>query len=337
MKLGLNMLKLKFSILLPGYMMLLCFLLLSTMSHAADDDEDEAVRRTAEQIAQAVQQVLDAPSAKKGADTCLKCHDEDNEYPVMPLFKTPHAVAADPRTPFASQQCESCHGPGGEHQKKPRRGKEKAPIFNFGKNAWTPAKVQNERCMGCHQNHQRVEWAGSSHEFNEVACASCHQVHVANDPVMEKKDQAQVCFSCHTSQRAKFSQISHHPVREGKVQCSECHNVHADNGSDLMLSSSKREKCTSCHADKRGPFLWEHQPASEDCTICHLAHGSNFPALLKKRPPQLCQQCHAQAGHPSVSYNGSLIPSVFLGAKGCLNCHSSTHGSNHPSGASALR
>ena len=21
----------------------------------------------------------------KGADTCLKCHDEDNEYPVLPI------------------------------------------------------------------------------------------------------------------------------------------------------------------------------------------------------------------------------------------------------------
>ena len=331
------MLKSLISKLLPQYLLLAACMIFSSLVYAADDDDEVAVRMSTEQRAEAVQQVLNAPPAQKGADTCLKCHDEDNDYPIMPLFKTRHATTADPRTPFANQQCESCHGPGGEHMKKPRRGEEKAPIFNFGKDAWTPAGVQNERCMSCHQTHQRIEWKGSSHEFNEVACASCHQVHVAKDPVMEKKEQATVCFSCHTNQRAKFFQISHHPVREGRLQCSECHNVHADNGSDLLLASSKREKCTSCHAEKRGPFLWEHQPASEDCTLCHLPHGSNYPALLKKRPPQLCQECHAQAGHPSVSYNGSIIPSVFLGVKGCLNCHSSTHGSNHPSGASGLR
>ena len=306
---------------------------------ADDDDEDETrVRLSAEQAEARVQQVMSAAVTSKGADTCLKCHDEDNEYPVFPIFKTRHANAADPRTPFAHQnQCETCHGPGGEHQEKPRRGEEKAPILNFGKNAWTPVRVQNERCLSCHLNHQRIDWAGSSHEFNDVSCASCHRIHIADDPVLASKQQAGVCFSCHINQRAKFFQVSHHPVREGKMSCSECHNVHADNGAGLMLAATQREKCTRCHAEKRGPFLWEHQPASEDCMLCHVSHGANYPALLKKRPPQLCQQCHAQAGHPSVSYNGSVIPSVFLGVKGCLNCHSNTHGSNHPSGASALR
>ena len=99
-----------------------------------------------------------------------------------------------------------------------------------------------------------------------------------------------------------------------------------------------REKCTSCHAEKRGPFLWDHAPAAEDCNLCHTPHGSNQPALLKKRVPQLCQECHSPAGHPSVSYDGSRLKgSMFLGAKGCSNCHSAVHGSNHPSGVTQLR
>jgi len=47
-----------------------------------------------------------------GADTCIKCHSEPA---VMGIFKTKHAVGADARTPFAQEQCESCHGPGAEH------------------------------------------------------------------------------------------------------------------------------------------------------------------------------------------------------------------------------
>ncbi|MDH5613208.1 MAG: DmsE family decaheme c-type cytochrome [Gammaproteobacteria bacterium] len=322
----------------------LCLALLVAMGavspqlYAADDDDDgDAVIMTAEQADEAVLRVLNAPSSDKGADSCLKCHDEDNEYPVMPLFKTRHATATDPRTPFANQQCETCHGPGGEHQKESKKGEEKAPILNFGKNVWTPAKAQNERCLSCHQNHERIEWKGSSHEFNEVACASCHRIHVTNDPMLDKKQQADVCYTCHVNKRAKFFQVSRHPVREGQMSCSDCHNAHAEDGDGIRVAATVREKCTSCHAEKRGPFLWEHQPAAEDCAVCHTPHGSNFPALLKKRPPQLCQQCHAQAGHPSVSYNGSVVPSQFLSVKGCLNCHSNTHGSNHPSGASSLR
>jgi DmsE family decaheme c-type cytochrome len=292
---------------------------------------------SAEQADAVVQQVLQALPAEKGADTCLKCHDEDNEYPVLPLFKTRHAVSADPRTPFASDRCETCHGPGGEHQDVVLGDEIKAPIFNFGRDAWTPARVQNERCLACHTNHERIEWSGSSHEFNEVACAACHQVHVERDPVMDARDQAEVCYSCHVNLKAKFYQASHHPVREGQMACSDCHNVHGEDGSGLLVKATSRQKCTSCHAEMRGPFLWEHQPAAEDCTICHVTHGSNLPALLKKRPPFLCQECHAQAGHPSVAYDGSPLSSVYLGVKGCLNCHAQVHGSNHPSGVSALR
>jgi DmsE family decaheme c-type cytochrome len=330
--------------LIAGDPVLRCLLIVvlsafSSFLYAAADEEEEEpkVRMTAEQAEEAVQQVLNAPRSQKGADSCLKCHDESNDYPVMPIFKTRHATVADPRTPFANEQCEACHGPGGEHEKRPKRGEPKAPIINFGRHAWTPAKDQNARCLTCHQNHQRIEWQGSTHEFNDVACAACHKIHVAEDPVLERSGQDEVCYTCHANQRAKFFQASHHPVREGQMACSECHDVHGEDGKGLKVSMSLREKCTSCHAEKRGPFLWEHQPAAEDCTLCHSPHGSNLPALLKKRPPQLCQQCHAAAGHPSVSYDGSRVPSVFLSVKGCLNCHSQTHGSNHPSGATQLR
>lgn len=278
----------------------------------------------------------------KSPETCVGCHDEQSEFPVFSIFKTKHAVVADPRTPFANKGCEACHGPGGDHIHSRRKlngtiiafGK-----FAFGKKVWTPVKVQNRQCLACHQNHQRVDWVGSVHEFNGLACVSCHKIHAAKDPVLDRQTQAQVCFTCHRNKRAKFFEFSHHPVREGQIACSDCHDIHGEDGTGLLVKANLREKCTSCHADKRGPFLWEHEPAAEDCTICHDPHGSNQPYLLKKRPPQLCQECHDPEGHPSVNYDGIRLSgdSLFLQAGGCVNCHSAIHGSNDPAGMTLLR
>lgn len=314
-----------------------CFALILGMSlllpvHAADK---AAMATDAEKEAKLA---LIAKAKYRDTDTCVSCHDAENEYPVFPLFKTKHAVKADPRSPMANQGCESCHGPGTVHAKAKKDEKRGGSIINFGKNVWTPVKDQNEKCLTCHQTHQRIEWKGSSHEFSQVACASCHTIHVAKDPVLERHSQAGVCFNCHAKERAKFQQASHHPVREGKMACTECHDVHGEKGTGALVKASAREKCTSCHAEKRGPFLWEHAPAAEDCNLCHTPHGSNQAALLKKRAPQLCQQCHSRTGHSTGSYDGgTLADSVFLGVKGCVNCHTQIHGSNHPSGALPLR
>lgn len=281
---------------------------------------------------------------KRGADTCLKCHDEDNEYPIMPIFNTKHAQMADKRTPFAGRQCEACHGPGRAHAKKVRPGKKQGPILNFGKNSKAPPELQNKACLTCHQDSVRTGWHGSVHEQYEVACADCHQVHKTKDPVLVKAEQSSVCFNCHSKERSEFHRASVHPVRFGELSCSECHEPHDSLAPGLLVRSTLNETCYTCHAEKRGPFLWEHAPVIEDCALCHEPHGSNHPALLKKRPPLLCQQCHSQAGHPSLAYSGTGLPGgpdtfsrQFMLGKGCVNCHSRIHGSNHPSGVKLMR
>ncbi|MCG6937504.1 MAG: DmsE family decaheme c-type cytochrome [Gammaproteobacteria bacterium] len=292
--------------------------------------------------------------SKKGADTCLKCHDEDSEYPVLDIFKTKHGVKADPRTPFASLQCETCHGPGvkatifmeeakkaGSHVGKVRPGEKRPPILNFGVKSDEPVAEQNRMCLGCHKGGQHIYWQGSVHDNGEIACANCHTIHAVQDPVLDRATQADVCYRCHQQQRAEFFKPSNHPVRFGQLKCSDCHAVHGSNTASLLVKPTLNQTCYTCHAEKRGPFLWEHAPASEDCMLCHTAHGSIHPALLKKRPPLLCQQCHSQAGHPSVARTTAGLPggnpSGFLLAGSCTNCHSQVHGSNHPSGVKMMR
>jgi DmsE family decaheme c-type cytochrome len=298
--------------------------------------------------------VIDVEYSKKGADTCLKCHDEDSEYPVLDIFKTRHGVKADPRTPLASLQCESCHGPGvtgspfmqqannaGSHVSKVRPGEQRPRILNFGTRSKEPVAEQNRMCLGCHKGDSHINWPGSAHDNAEVSCASCHTIHTPHDPVMDRATQADVCFNCHQKQRAEFLKPSNHPVRFGQMDCTDCHAIHGSSTASLLTRPTLNETCYTCHAEKRGPFLWEHAPASEDCSLCHTPHGSIHTPLLTKRSPLLCQQCHSQLGHPSVSLTAAGLPgaapSGFLLGGSCTNCHSQVHGSNHPSGVKLMR
>lgn len=282
-------------------------------------------------------QADEAPSySKNGADTCLNCHGGAPE--VMGIFRTKHAQPNDPRTPFGhgQLQCEACHGPGGAHTKRPKKGEERTPVVQFGRGKASTIAEQNPMCLACHNSHMG-DWHVAAHNDNGVGCADCHKAHDPRDPVRNKATQVEVCKTCHQLQVADSLLPFAHPVREGQIACSSCHSPHGSLADASLKRDTINETCYTCHADKRGPFLWEHQPVSEDCTLCHKPHGSAQAGMLKQRPPFLCQQCHGAQGHPSVpglpgGVPGGSNPSVYLLGSGCANCHSQVHGSNHPSG-----
>ncbi len=278
---------------------------------------------------------------RDGADTCLKCHDADSDFPVMEIFKTPHATLADKRTPFAHQQCESCHGPGGEHAKRIRRGETRPPILSFKSDNNKNFQQHNQQCLSCHQSQHVNSWQHSEHQLQQLQCTSCHTIHAAKDPVLQISTQANVCFQCHQEQKADSFKFSSHPVRFNQMTCSDCHQAHSSENLHALKRSTVNDTCFECHAEKRGPFLWEHAPVTEDCSFCHNAHGSSNQFMLTRRAPLLCQQCHTQRDHPSLALTGSDFAEqrgqVFLLGNSCSNCHSKVHGSNHPSGESLSR
>jgi DmsE family decaheme c-type cytochrome len=276
-----------------------------------------------------------------GIETCVDCHDETEKYPVLSILKTKHGMQADGRTPLGSETaCETCHGPSAEHEEDSDNVQ---PAVAFG--AEFPIGPQNDACVQCHQNGSRVNWTGSTHESENLACVSCHTVHIGEDPILSREvrpdrwvrdAQAEVCFTCHMDKRAKSFRRSTHPFRDGKASCSQCHTPHGSAGPNMLVKSTANETCYQCHAEKRGPFLWEHSPAREDCGTCHDPHGSNYQPMLKTSGPLLCQQCHMANYHPSTAYTGTGIVPVGaenkLLSKNCRNCHDEVHGSNHPSG-----
>lgn len=277
----------------------------------------------------------------KGANQCMMCHKEGRSPSAHEVFLSPMGISDAPNSPFAdgNHDCETCHGPSDSHRKRQKDGSRLSPDVAF--NETSPAARVNEVCLSCHNDGGRMHWAGSLHEEEEVACSDCHEVHAVQDPVMDKLAQQEKCFACHPRTRAETFRASSHPLRYGEMTCSDCHNPHDSDNDGLLKQSSLNDTCYTCHAEKRGPYLWEHAPVTEDCSLCHKPHGSNHPALLVQRSPLLCQRCHSPGGHPATAYTTDVAENTFqqrfLLARSCANCHSQVHGSNHPSGVTATR
>ena len=272
-----------------------------------------------------------------GAAFCVTCHDSDD---MTDNSRSAHGFVADKRAP----DCISCHGKSEAHTYNPNKiNPQPKPDVTFGKTfgkvSAVSAAVRNQSCQNCHDKDQkRTLWGGSSHENANITCDTCHQVHVNKDKILNKKVQAETCYTCHKEQRAQLSKPSHHPVPEGKMTCSDCHNVHGSAGPKLVKRDSINDTCYTCHAEKRGPFIHPHDPVAEDCSTCHNSHGTNVASLLKVRAPLLCQQCHSPASHPgsTVGIAPNVLPLSVNAAgmwqgRSCMNCHTQVHGSNNPS------
>lgn len=260
-----------------------------------------------------------------GSEECAGCHDDMEAS----LDGTAHGSSF-----FAELSghgsCESCHGPGGDHIEDPEgvsmRLTDRSP------------EEQSATCQSCHSGREQFFWHGGIHEARGLSCLSCHDVHDPKslDGQLQAATTSEQCFSCHKEIRAETWKRSHHPVREGQIACTDCHNPHGSTTEGMLVHASLNEQCYSCHAEKRGPFLWEHPPVREDCSTCHEPHGSNHSKLKTAEVPYLCQTCHSNTRHPGTLYDGSALAgesgaSNRLINRACMNCHSAVHGSNHPS------
>lgn len=271
-----------------------------------------------------------------GSNACRTCHPNVwlNWY-RNPHFKQTVATGAGPE-----RGCESCHGPGKAHVEA-RGGK--STIIAFSQLA--PKQVL-DNCLTCHgKDFARAEIRRSPHTLANVVCTNCHSVHSSKTPkFLLAKVQAPLCYDCHGPVRAQFNMPFKHRVNEGVMQCSDCHNPHGAPAPAWRMSARPRmvepglgneEPCLKCHADLRGPFLFEHAPVRvEGCETCHAPHGSTNARLLR-RPVvyTVCLECHNGAGNfgrqgdgiPRQSSSHNMADPRF---RNCTACHVRIHGSN---------
>lgn len=269
-----------------------------------------------------------------GSDTCLACH-----APLKEAFdQTRHAkvfTEHNARTPLMLRGCEACHGPGKAHVDA-GGGRGVGGLVTFRRETQEAVEKENAICLTCHEKGKRLYWQGSPHEGRDVGCTSCHQVmrRTSEKALLAKATEVDTCAQCHLTRRSQTVRNAHMPLREGKMTCSSCHNPHGTITRALLPVDSPNDNCYRCHADKRGPFLWEHFPVAENCINCHDPHGGVREKMLKLSLPRLCHQCHIESRHPTEA---RLPTNKFVIGRACLQCHANIHGSNHPSGFAFTR
>ncbi len=276
-----------------------------------------------------------------GSEPCKVCHaawiDEFKLTVMGRMF-----ITGKP-TKQGKMECETCHGPASDHVNG-GGGRLGGHIRSFRKaDPRTSVANSNGVCLGCHESGDRTYWKGSTHQTRDVACTDCHTVMKKLSPRFQlaKGNVMDTCFQCHKDRRAQMLRTAHMPMIEGKISCTSCHNPHgtiAD--SALLKEATVNDTCYQCHADKRGPFLWEHPPVRENCLNCHEPHGSMHDKLLVVRPQRLCQRCHNNPHNQTgLSYSPSFGQAYTNGnlrrqiKSACVNCHTNIHGSNAPDGS----
>jgi DmsE family decaheme c-type cytochrome len=286
-------------------------------------------------------QIVAAPQATGdfvGSNVCKTCHGDI----WSSFYKNPHykSIAAGNEPPDRTG-CESCHGPGKAHVEAHGG---KATIAAFSELA--PAKVL-DACLRCHgETLSRANIRRSNHTLNDVVCTNCHSIHKSSTPkFLLAKKQTDLCYGCHQDVRSQFSMPFKHRVNEGFMTCTDCHNPHGAFPPTWRMASRPRmveqvlaneEPCLKCHSEKRGPFVFEHEPVRVDgCETCHYPHGSVNSRLLR-RPVvfTLCLECHNGVAAGFGRLNNSILttsPTHNMSDpryQNCTVCHVRIHGSN---------
>jgi DmsE family decaheme c-type cytochrome len=284
-----------------------------------------------------------------GTNNCVsKCHSHDK---ISDDFShSLHGEQLKPETGLPLVNCESCHGPGSlaiAHLDDDRETntllKKKCDTSKFLDINHLPAQAQSLICLKCHSAASipvLANWNAGVHALNDVSCFDCHKLHRGPQQKVSREEMAELCYGCHPQIKAENDLFSHHPIREKKMICVDCHDVHGSTQDKLLKGNTVKETCTKCHMEKQGPFAFEHADVTENCLNCHTPHGSVNNRLLNAAMPFLCLQCHT--GHlASDSYQDlTRLPAVVqvpapglkrLFTNRCTDCHSQIHGSDTPS------
>lgn len=226
---------------------------------------------------------------------CFTCHQSESSLVAAKdspsLCRKCHAAYVDPPAgewvhgPVALGLCGYCHEP---H-------KSQFPSLLTA--------APRDLCLRCHAEAALLQLPYHK-EAGEKACSTCHDPHMAGNRLL--------LVDSDTYKRRKEDPrpiVEHAPWKERK--CTLCHVPERSNA----LVDNMDKVCLSCHpkvvegADQRKL----HKAVLENrCTVCHTAHMSHGPGLLRTTAEQMCFTCHKIAevkkpGHPPVDRADCLL------------------------------
>jgi len=294
---------------------------------------------------------------------CLQCHDahsSDSKFlitteTVAGLCQNCHQTAKYlkfPHGPVAVGECAVCH---------------ESHSSDY-ENLLTVEP--NELCFTCHVvTRDELKKFEFVHEPVKDNCVGCHDAHGANNAMMLKAQSPQLCYPCHENIKEITATAKYkHSAATLEDSCMYCHTPHASTVR-FNLKDVPMKLCVSCHDKPIGRSKDEMLPAftddiankkflhgpvaQNDCSGCHVTHGSDhFRLLAKEYPPEfyapfnrenyeLCFSCHSEnivltkeTSDLTDFRNGNLnlhYLHVNKEQRGrtCRACHA-THASNQP-------
>ena len=194
-------------------LVLLIFFVLAPTSFA--DDKENNTRHNPPQ----------AQYTAEGVERCISCHAGER---MQLMSKTVHGNKDNQQSPYATHGCESCHGPGSIHVSRARGGRGFPLLIAFRQGE--PRERHIEACVSCHGKdmgkREGIKWTGNIHDGIGMTCVSCHQLHVASDPMKDQKQQREKCNQCHSRQITNHRRFNNVGISFDKMTCFGCHDVH---------------------------------------------------------------------------------------------------------------
>jgi predicted CXXCH cytochrome family protein len=170
-------------------------------------------------------------------------------------------------------------------------------------------------CSDCHTDaflfKPNLRWRHPylSHHA-DLACTRCHAPHGSDRRADLVQNPPALCYACHKDVSNQFVRMSHHPINEGRISCSDCHSIHSPDWAQLRYQDFRfygapqfrfpdperyNQACLKCHnyllltglgvsgfSIKNTENL--HQVhldrAYAACTDCHVPHGSQWTHLM---------------------------------------------------------
>jgi len=246
---------------------------------------------------------------------CAECHSTGLEQNYSMATDTYATTWSE-----ANVACESCHGPGSEHSKWAKSGKqgdhnglqvqysqklnwviaEGASVANPLGDPHSGATTEIESCAACHARRSKISSAPINNYSGDKSFLDHYQLQTLGQGLYHADGQIE-------DEVYVYGSYLQSKMYQRGVSCSNCHNPHS-----LELKAEGNELCSGCHAPQTydTPRHHHHQQADSagaQCVNCHMPatvymgvdarrdHSMRVPrpdVTAQIGAPNACNMCH---------------------------------------------